>query len=157
MNYIERKIQRLNSLTANDYAVARGIVNDIIANEDEKSLVSLNQEQLLKGQKSDGSRTEKYKDDGSAYNPNYYFAKAKKGGGDANPFRDYFNSGEFFSEMFAKSENGLVYFGSNDSKTRFLDAVEGVEMFGLTEDNKVQIWNKNINKIRDAILRYINS
>lgn len=126
------------------------IVNDEVA-KDESTAISINQDQLLRGEKSDGKKTKKYKKDKTKFNPSYYFAVKKEGGGNAFPNRDYFNKGEMFGDMFVERVNKGVAFSSTDEKTRFLEKEEGVEMFGLNDKGAEEIINKNFDNIQKRI------
>jgi hypothetical protein len=116
-------------------------------------LVELIKGQIRVGVKGDGSRTMKYTDDGSQFNPNYYVAKVKKTPAKQMPFRNYENEGAFLGDMFAFAKDVSIFVGSQDEKTPFIEGEEGSELFELTEENKkefAKFWVPTfIKKIRD--------
>jgi hypothetical protein len=123
------------------------------ANEHNKELIELIKGQIRVGVKGDGSRTLKYTDDGSRFNPNYYVAKVKKTTAKQMPFRNYENEGDFLGDMFAFARDISIFVGSQDEKTPFIEGEEGSELFELTEENKdefAKFWVPTfIKKIRD--------
>lgn len=108
-----------------------------------KDLVELIKGQIRVGVKGDGSRTLKYTDDFSSYNPNYYYTKVKKTNAKGFPYRNYENEGDFLGDMFAFAKDVEILVGSNDFKTPFIEGEEGNELFELTEENKpifAKVW-----------------
>ena len=106
-------------------------------------LISLIKGQIRVGVKGDGSRTLKYTDDDSNYNPNYYVVKVKKTPAKQSPYRNYENEGDFLGAMFSYANNTSIFVGSNDSKSAFIEEGEDDKLFLITDENKqefAKIW-----------------
>ena len=106
-------------------------------------LISLIKGQISVGVKGDGSRTLKYVDDGSSYNPNYYVAKVKRTPAKQMPYRNYENTGDFLGSMFADAKDTEIFVGSDDDKSQFIENGENNILFKLTDENKpefAKIW-----------------
>lgn len=106
-------------------------------------LINLIKGQIRVGVKGDGSRTLKYTDDGSNYNPNYYVAKVKRTAAKQMPYRNYENTGDFLGAMFANAQDTEIWVGSTDSKSSFIESEEDNELFYLTDENKpvfAKVW-----------------
>lgn len=143
MTYLEQIEKNVRELVKNDFAEVKSIVNELIAGEDEDTLVRLNQEQMDEGLRADGKKTKKYESD-------TYRRRFNK-----PTYRNYKLTGDFHGSINAKAEQGNVNFYALDEKSRFLEEQEDGQLLGITEENKVTVFNKNINKIRDAISRRI--
>lgn len=109
--------------------------------------VQLNKEQLyFEGIKSDGSDLREYS------SRSYALYKAS-----LNPFvgygrADFFVTGSFQGHMFARLEGNILEFGSTDSKTSKLEARDGKNIFGLTENNK---YNYATEAVRPKVVEYL--
>jgi len=113
-------------------------------------LINLIKGQISVGVKGDGSRTLKYVDDGSSYNPNYYVAKVKRTPAKQMPYRNYENTGNFLREVDAIAKDTSIFIssdatfvGSNENINTVVEELEGNEFFGLTDENKpefAKIW-----------------
>lgn len=120
-------------------------------------LINLIKGQIRVGVKGDGSRTLKYVDDNSAFNPSYYVAKVKRTSAKQMPYRNYENEGDFLGAMFALAKDTDIYVGSTDSKSASIEEQEDGELFGLADENKpefAKIWVPTFIKLlRNDIFR----
>lgn len=93
--------------------------------------IKLNQNQLrLKSQKSDGSFLKDYAS--GAYAEYKNFLNSSPGLG--RP--DFYDTGEFQEGFYVRVQPNSLIFGSVDPKTGKLEGRDGIEIFGLTKDNK---------------------
>jgi hypothetical protein len=98
-----------------------------IIKHNEKFIVDLNRNQLLKGIDSQGSKLLEYESE--------EYAEMKR---KLNPLgvTDLKLTGKFHKGMYLKIENGVAVFGSTDSKTQDLVNKYGSDIFGLTQESK---------------------
>lgn len=95
------------------------------ANED--YVVFLNQKQLLKGEKKDGSKI-------GTYRPYTIMRRMEKGRQTA--FIDLFYEGDFQEGMFVEVRGLDFLLSSKDSKTDKLEDLYGENIFGLSAESK---------------------
>lgn len=93
------------------------------------TVIQLNQEQMLKGQKGNGGRLGTYKS--ASYAIKKFSMNNLAGFGN----KDYKLTGAFYRGFFAATDAGKLILGSNDPKSSFLDQ-DG--LFGLTPESKVK-------------------
>src|SRR6187402_1144989 len=106
--------------------------------------VQLNKEQLyFDGIKSDGINLRGY--DSTSYATFKHELNPEVGYGRA----DLFLTGSFQGHMFAKLEGSKLVFGSTDFKTGRLEKRDGVNIFGLTENNKT---NYAVDVVRPKVI-----
>lgn len=131
----------------------------IIDSVDENSefLIDLIKGQIRYGVKGDGSRTLKYIEDESKFNPSKYYVKIKETPSKGFPYRNYENTGAFLNDMFAYSTDLDIYVGSENEKTSDIEGDEGPELFKLADENKPEFakeWVPTfINKIRNELTK----
>lgn len=102
----------------------------IIIEETKDVLISLNQEQLLKGVDSNGETLLPYRNQNYALYKNSLNPLAGMGTPDLKL------SGQFFKEWVVKVSNSEMEFDSNDSKTPNLVKKYGDTVFGLSEESR---------------------
>ena len=149
MSYYQTILDNVRRLKANDFAGFKAIINEAIAENDERGIVDLIDQQLTDGVRSDGQRTLRYVT-GSSYLQNVKMSRPT-----ALPHRDYKNTGEYRNSIRARAEGGKVLFFALDPKTVYIEGEEDNQLLGLTEENKVVAFNNNINVIQNAISRAI--
>jgi hypothetical protein len=89
-------------------------------------IIELNQEQLSEGTKSTSKRL-------SPYSEPYKKFRRKLGLQTAN--KDLKVTGAFWDAMYANPTKLYTIVGSRDYKEKYLEAMEGSEIFGLTEES----------------------
>lgn len=129
------------------------LVGDFVAEahkDAEREIVGLQKEQISKGIRGDGERTKKYASD------SYIKTKNKKSA-PSFPNRNYFDTGEFYSEMFLEVNGSNIYLGSYDAKSHKIETEENNQLFGITKKNNPKreglIKNNAIKKINYELSR----
>jgi hypothetical protein len=105
-----------------------------IMKQNEKEILDIEEEQLSEGLRADNKRTQKYKSDP-------YIRRANKKSVKSFPYRDYHLTGDLYKGLFMYDEKDKVYFGSNDSKTRFVEDWEDNKLYGIASKNMAQVSN----------------
>jgi hypothetical protein len=90
-------------------------------------IIELNQEQLDKGEKSTGERLSPYS------TPYKKYVRQRLGLQTTN--KDLNVTGKFRDDMYANPTQLYTIVGSRDFKEKFLEKMEGKEIFGLNEKN----------------------
>ncbi|GAC1392815.1 MAG: hypothetical protein NVSMB46_09610 [Candidatus Saccharimonadales bacterium] len=98
-----------------------------------EDFVSLQQSQLLRGERSDGTPIFNVKTGSTEYSPSY--AKRK---GKSSPI-DLYDKGDFSRGIFLQVEDPVnIIIDSADSKSGILQENYGQEIFGLDDTSKVE-------------------
>lgn len=128
MDKIVSLIDKLRSARAELLDIAVEVIDD-----SEEEIITLNQDQLFAGETADG------KEISPQYTPFTIAIKKRKG----QPFDrvTLLDTGSFYGKMKIKTIGQILDISSDDPKTPLLLKKYGEEIFGLTEENRIDLEN----------------
>ena len=98
----------------------------------ETEIITLNQQQLTKGEKSDGTFTGEYRETTIS-------RKMLEGRFLTGDKISLLDRGDFWAGFLVKADNGKLIFDSTDAKTEMLISIYSEKLFGLTSESKTEL------------------